>query len=329
MDQKNTKVIPGRVFSDLSACFKYPINDNQSIVSDTAELKKRPADKNFSTDSYLNLHKNPLKSKFEYKDHSNHNDTRFGRETTKSEDTDVPSSLLSNAIDFKKSVDITKRAQVLVKADFFCIENNQFSNQIRVETKDVIENPEKVDQCWHKASSMKIINLKYPDPSEKPRKCTFKDRLLMRNLNLFRKGIYKFKTKYRGQLGQSMVPVVPVSLKPEKCCSCKSSKCLKLYCECFKSKGFCSSLCKCLDCKNRISEDLGSQKSAINSSLKNPNEPICLTQKGEPSQFGQNQSKATPFLPLQVFRDTDFASTRPQCSDSECLKAFCFDCKYI
>lgn len=34
-------------------------------------------------------------------------------------------------------------------------------------------------------------------------------------------------------------------------CSCKSSRCLKLYCECFKSKGFCGESCRCTDCLNQ------------------------------------------------------------------------------
>ena len=36
-------------------------------------------------------------------------------------------------------------------------------------------------------------------------------------------------------------------LKP---CSCKKSKCLKLYCECFKAQRMCGVHCKCADCHN-------------------------------------------------------------------------------
>ena len=35
-------------------------------------------------------------------------------------------------------------------------------------------------------------------------------------------------------------------------CSCKKTKCLKLYCECFSKENFCGQSCKCLDCKNMI-----------------------------------------------------------------------------
>ena len=37
----------------------------------------------------------------------------------------------------------------------------------------------------------------------------------------------------------------------QSCCSCKKSKCLKLYCECFRSNGFCGNGCTCQDCYNQ------------------------------------------------------------------------------
>lgn len=33
-------------------------------------------------------------------------------------------------------------------------------------------------------------------------------------------------------------------------CTCKKSKCIKLYCECFKAGTYCSHLCFCINCKN-------------------------------------------------------------------------------
>lgn len=35
------------------------------------------------------------------------------------------------------------------------------------------------------------------------------------------------------------------------CCTCKKSKCLKLYCECFRTNGFCGEGCSCTECYNR------------------------------------------------------------------------------
>lgn len=34
-------------------------------------------------------------------------------------------------------------------------------------------------------------------------------------------------------------------------CNCKKSKCLKLYCECFRSNGFCDASCSCQECYNK------------------------------------------------------------------------------
>ena len=34
-------------------------------------------------------------------------------------------------------------------------------------------------------------------------------------------------------------------------CTCKKTKCLKLYCECFANGGICGPKCKCLDCHNK------------------------------------------------------------------------------
>ena len=33
-------------------------------------------------------------------------------------------------------------------------------------------------------------------------------------------------------------------------CTCKKTKCLKMYCECFSSGGYCKPGCSCLECSN-------------------------------------------------------------------------------
>ncbi|XP_005351673.1 tesmin [Microtus ochrogaster] len=47
----------------------------------------------------------------------------------------------------------------------------------------------------------------------------------------------------KGRLGVS-------KLRHSKGCSCKRSGCLKNYCECYEAKIMCSSICKCIACKN-------------------------------------------------------------------------------
>lgn len=60
----------------------------------------------------------------------------------------------------------------------------------------------------------------------------------------------------------------PRSEKPI-CCSCKRSKCLKLYCECFASGEYCAG-CSCVSCYN-IEQKESHRKSAISQTLeRNP-----------------------------------------------------------
>ena len=42
-----------------------------------------------------------------------------------------------------------------------------------------------------------------------------------------------------------------VEQKAVSSCCCKSSRCLKLYCDCFKSNGFCGESCCCVNCLNQ------------------------------------------------------------------------------
>ena len=53
-------------------------------------------------------------------------------------------------------------------------------------------------------------------------------------------------------------------------CTCKKSKCLKLYCQCFASKSMCEERCRCLDCKND-SNNIKARSDAIQTILlRNP-----------------------------------------------------------
>ena len=51
---------------------------------------------------------------------------------------------------------------------------------------------------------------------------------------------------------KNTIGTIDINSKPQskaKCCSCRKSKCLKLYCECFANGGFCQG-CNCVDCHN-------------------------------------------------------------------------------
>lgn len=47
-----------------------------------------------------------------------------------------------------------------------------------------------------------------------------------------------------------MTPITPVEEPPVTKCSCKASRCLKLYCPCFASSGMCAEGCSCKNCQN-------------------------------------------------------------------------------
>jgi len=52
-------------------------------------------------------------------------------------------------------------------------------------------------------------------------------------------------------------------------CTCKNSKCLKLYCVCFAAEDYCYG-CKCVDCKNTPSHEVIRKEAISNLKAKNP-----------------------------------------------------------
>lgn len=70
-------------------------------------------------------------------------------------------------------------------------------------------------------------------------------------------------------------------------CSCKKSKCLKLYCECLLSGTSCNSFCKCSDCGNasKLSPDKESSKKRVSvRSTTKGNNVHCFCKKNRCSQ---------------------------------------------
>lgn len=65
-------------------------------------------------------------------------------------------------------------------------------------------------------------------------------------------------------------------------CSCKSSRCLKLYCGCFQSGSFCNLKCRCLDCLNTPTENAenGAREAAIVDCLRRRSDAFDARMKG-------------------------------------------------
>ncbi|XP_062202510.1 CRC domain-containing protein TSO1-like [Phragmites australis] len=92
-----------------------------------------------------------------------------------------------------------------------------------------------------------------------------------------------------------------------KTCSCKKSKCLKLYCVCFASGSHCTESCGCEPCLNKSVQ--GAPRSA-------PVLPLKLVQT---SEAGQDSAEHLIRSPMDLFR------RKCTCKKSGCLKKYC-DC---
>lgn len=85
-------------------------------------------------------------------------------------------------------------------------------------------------------------------------------------------------------------------------CNCEKSKCVKLYCECFRMSGFCSEKCKCKSCLNNSSNS-GIREKIVKSTL-----------ELNPSAF------RTKF---KVHSTQTINSRGCSCRKTECVKSYC------
>ena len=53
-------------------------------------------------------------------------------------------------------------------------------------------------------------------------------------------------------------------------CTCKKSRCLKLYCQCFAVSALCDSKCKCASCKNILEREKDIARARSNVLYRNP-----------------------------------------------------------
>ncbi|KAG0484576.1 hypothetical protein HPP92_008655 [Vanilla planifolia] len=72
-----------------------------------------------------------------------------------------------------------------------------------------------------------------------------------------------------------------------KYCSCKKSRCLKLYCECFAAEQFCNEACKCNCCSNKASDEdmILANKRRIKNRNPHAFSPKFVHGNGEPAEI--------------------------------------------
>ena len=130
---------------------------------------------------------------------------------------------------------------------------------------------------------------------------------------------YRRKTNFKSDVPFDRHTAFPSSFDKgsqvqNPCCQCRNSQCLKLYCECFKTFGFCNEACKCVDCLNRNANS--DRRSAVNKVLN--------------SKYGRTKFKS--FLkeqPPEVVNSEDFSTgvvfsvVKLDDSGCQCRKSYC------
>ncbi|OQR86533.1 exosome complex exonuclease RRP41-like protein [Achlya hypogyna] len=106
------------------------------------------------------------------------------------------------------------------------------------------------------------------------------------------------------------------------CCGCKTG-CLKLYCRCFLTKGFCTAQCTCMSCMNTKSSS--ERLVAITAHLKNNLHAFRSTPAVLPTGRGRGDEVRAhaPFIPLVPTNTSHTITCR--CKKSKCSKKYC-DC---
>ncbi len=125
----------------------------------------------------------------------------------------------------------------------------------------------------------------------------------VQSLNFVKK---KVKRVPRNNCGDINKKSKEVKKKIIKFCNCRNSKCLKLYCECFKQQGFCSHKCSCTNCFNTA--DQGKAARELEACATSPETKPATSEK---SKKAEKQSKENACI--------------CRCRRSNCLKSYC-DC---
>ncbi|KAG7396378.1 Exosome complex component RRP41 [Phytophthora boehmeriae] len=104
------------------------------------------------------------------------------------------------------------------------------------------------------------------------------------------------------------------SVSSSTSCGCKTG-CLKMYCMCFSSRGFCHSGCACEDCKNSRNNKT-ERVEAIQSYL--ANDPRSFSFASLP-----RDANKTGFLHLLPQKSSAVVMRGCRCKKSKCLKKYC------
>ncbi|KAG1695825.1 hypothetical protein DVH05_019164 [Phytophthora capsici] len=104
------------------------------------------------------------------------------------------------------------------------------------------------------------------------------------------------------------------SVSSSTSCGCKTG-CLKMYCMCFSSRGFCHPGCGCGDCKNSR-QNQTERVEAIQNYL--ANDPRAFSFASTPQD-----AKTTDFLHLLPQKSSAIVMRGCRCKKSKCLKKYC------
>jgi len=122
-------------------------------------------------------------------------------------------------------------------------------------------------------------------------------------------------------------------------CNCKKSRCLKLYCDCFRLVKYCHSHCNCVDCANNLARDAERKQAMFLIKERNPDafkpKAVAVVQanegEGANAEGEGDKTTTSPGGTVTVVpRQTPGAEDKPafhlsgcHCKKSACLKKYC------